>query len=386
MNCKRARQLFSDHFEGGLAAEHESTWKAHVEACEACRAELAGFVLAADELRGMSVEPTPAASVQAVMTTIDEAAQGELQSRGEPVGDEDMNYAQALATRPPAMTARLLPWRAAAGFGLSALCGAAAALALWVFGDLDPRLATMTLETAHAPVAQPEPERVVTYIPVPELVEVPYEVRVDMPVEIRVEVPVETIVTRGPLFDGVALAQALDRFGTRLDRVRDSFDDALAEAARAREGAELIAQAVPEEPVAGPEASTPPPRDVFAGASPVVQIGYENGRLYMIESGPLEDVLPALITRLDDEDEEVAELVAQRLGVIRDVLAADPSLAGRIGQPGTERPRTGRTKQRITWYGSASREPEPPPTRSEQWSNWWHDHEEDVVAWSTDTH
>ena len=109
-----------------------------------------------------------------------------------------------------------------------------------------------------------------------------------------------------------------------------------------------------------------------ARSAPVVLRREASGRVSLHTQGPISEVVPRLLTFLEDEDRDVVSLVEDRLRLIRGQLARDRALADRFAASDralTERRRPPKSiSDRLL---GRQPEPAPPPTPAVLWSHWW---------------
>ncbi len=212
-----------------------------------------------------------------------------------------------------------------------------------------------------------------------------------------IEKPVETVryVYNSPLVNGPLVAVDIDQqlvddvvktTRTRFDRLKTVLETMTPFAtAQSNEVASVAAPEAPAPPVtptatsstaAAPNAAAPTPESglaVAVAASPVLV--RREGDLVTLETrGPLNDVVPALLAKLDDSDPRVRSLVIQRLETIESDLKRDPEIARRLRQlPGAE-PAEPKSKSVLGTVTGLFRDEKKTPvldTPEKRWNAWW---------------
>lgn len=355
----RIDEWASRALDGELAGDDAARYEAHLEVCASCaeRAEeLAGAVGA---LRGLPVRPLDSDEVGAIVA----AAMPGLPTAA---GAAAAPAAAGVVLAGPGSTRRrrvaLAVTHAAAlvvGLGLAWSLGARA--------EAEPVERVVRVEVpVDREVRVEVPVEVVKEVTREVLVEVPVEVIVEKPVEVEVDVPVPHPFQAR--WDGaLAMAQGVaslaahgaDAFGAAMERRADRI--AAAEAAefeRAVASAPVVAQAEPA-PVEAQRTRTG------------LVVRREGGRVSLRTRGTLDEVVPALIDALENEDVAVAAAALDRLEDLRDELGGDGP-AAMTSFAAEERPVDDAGGIRGLLRASRERRSdEPAPDAAEAWRAWW---------------
>ncbi len=337
MNCERVRGLLSELAEGRDSASVRAA-REHILACTGCAEELERFERAVGALRHHGSRETQPRVKQAVLAAVDAAAREDARAE-----DDEFRRASLLAA---ARFERGTRRRRIATHVVALLAGAAAVL-LWF--ALAPRSEPVPME-----VAAPRIEVVdrLVEVPVVELRRVLVEV--DRPVVQFVDRPIEVevvrTVRRGPLL-------ALDLSGLS-EAVADAAHS-LGEAARVR----ALAPNVEPEPAFLASVSEPARRPGVTS----IRLRHSGPNITLETFGSLSEVVPVLLSRLEDPEGAVVALVERRLTAIRDAAASDPEIAARLQPLRGDAPTGRRNAFRLFDSGDEPAE----TTTSERWSAWW---------------
>jgi len=250
------------------------------------------------------------------------------------------------------------------------------ALAAPAVAEAEPRIVTRTVIVPR-PLVRTEPRLVLRPVEVVRTVEVGPD-------------PAELAARARERETHAAIAAGLARTVAILDLVRGALAVEHARRGERPRGAYLAAM-TGGEPEQAPS-DTPPdverrprgPSPAIARADPPrrapeevrdgapVRIRREGDDLSLTTRGSLSVVVPALISRLDDDDREVRRLVDQRLSEIREDLARRHGV-GEV--PGRGRPQSGSTGAAVPlgrFFGvTPVRTESPPDSPTEAWARWW---------------
>jgi hypothetical protein len=367
MNCDQLEILFSERFDDALSATDRTAFESHLLDCSGCQAKWQEYREAVEILQTSGTTTTSSELLATTLAVVD--ADAKRTSAG-------------LAKR------RLL------GLLIASAAGAAAALFLgWLLLDANRNdLIEITLGSkqlrvqrgdhilesgvviarsedgkllVHAEPASPKIVERIVEVPV----EVPVEVRVEVPVDRIVEIPVETIVRRGPLFtiETGGLAAALADASKQLSKGMQAI-------ASARKSA----PSRPELPIAIPPAQLAQTNiDMTAFASSAtIRIERSDGRLRLETSGTIDEIVPALLDRLDTDDFDVCALIQNRLAEIHDDASDDPNIAASLASL----PIVDRTRNLSTDLLGRITESEPKDPDSALWREWWQANQELLTA------
>ncbi len=425
--CDPVRERFSELYEDTLPVGDRADVKSHVDSCAACRVEFSSFVRATDALARLGnslVRATPPAYVASVMKGVDLAAAGGAVSESAPVREQrDARYASAILLMRRSVTRRRRFARAATHVA----AGAIGALVVWLLLGREHETTPVRIEsTASTPVLpriSPPPVDVVKFAPARVtgdgvVLRNGHELAVDRdgvvlepgdvlkgdpgaslalalgngasirletaatpaapaPEPRVIEKPVETIryVNNGPLvavdIDRELVDEVVKNARARFEHLKTELESMQAGAAESAPSHEdphdAVATAAP--PAAEPSSIVAPPSIVSPPAPVVVR---REGDLVTLETrGPLVDVVPALLAKLDDSDPRVRSLVIQRLETIESDLKRDPNVARRLREPGREAQDAPKTV--LGTVTGLFRDQQKPAldTPEKRWAAWW---------------
>jgi hypothetical protein len=362
MKCTDVRSRFSARFDGELSAEALQTFEDHCAGCAACATDWWDFLRSTRALREVGVRPVSDEYVDSLVASV-LAAEGQRRGGAPPL----------LAALRNARVAPVLSHASAL------LAGAALVLLfLWLVGP----------PAEEAGIAQSAPPAQGEAIDIELVQPQPSEPRVEI-VERIVEkivekyVPLATPCTRP--HGGEALARSVTFFGDAFLKLRDALEE---DAARlvATGGAPVPELRAPREPTPEVEHAEPGPGRVppeldprrFAIAEDVsaTVVVQRWGEVLSLETrGSLDEVVPALIARIGDEDPKVSDMVQLRL---LDIWTE------RTGRSAVEAPGVARKEERLAhvgwqrWFPGDS-QPEGPRDPAGEWSAWWRA-EQGVIA------
>ncbi len=334
MNCDDLLPLLSDRLDGALDDRARARFDAHLSTCANCAREWSEFQQATGALQSLGVPPLEAGYVDAVVGA-------------------------ALSAAPAATSTSTRSWRRVASHAAAVLLGAA------LFGayardavPAEPEIREVVrteVREVLVPGPIPEPEVVVEWRE-RTVVEVEY---VDREVlrEVEVERPVEVFV-RDRSFEGTlaTVGASLAAWGDAVSNLE-------------REPAPIEAPPEDDEWVRQlTRNDTPPPlparSDPTRDATLVVR--RDEGRISLRTRGTLEEIVPALIARLEDEDPAVQQAVESRLLEIQaqlggtDATAVAATAGDGFGPIGWRR-----------WWPEESEDVTEASSATERWSAWW---------------
>ena len=380
MKCQHASDLFSDLHEGALSTEVAAKLEEHLAGCTSCASEYASFEEALGALQALGTAETSDEVRSAILSAVDSAAREESGER-----DESFRRAALVAQGRTIVRER----RSRVGsHAVAVLMGAAAVYLLfflWPWPTVerigsDRELAndsTTEADSALDEVVQPlanefeEPEQAEQFVAEVEVREVIryVEKRVEVPVEVPVEVEVERLVYRGPLFevDTTPLADVLGSLVAGLDdsnRLRERELLARAEEDEAMSQPELETLIADAARPLRAELNTPSLARRQLGAS--VSVRREGGQVQLLTRGPLAELVPVLLSRLDDEDEEIVALVERQLENIRQRAHEDQEVVTQLTTPVLVAPTPSMVDRLL-----GRRDVNPQASWEESWRAWW---------------
>lgn len=377
MKCEDLRSQFSERLDGELQGAALAEHEAHCAKCSACAEAWEEFAASIGDLRGLGVQPVTDTYVDSLV-------------------------AAAIAAPVVAGAGReRRPWLLTHAAAL--LLGAALVLLfLRVFGDRflsqtvleeqqESSLAEADRTPATAGTGAPSKE---TQLPTIENLPFDREPRVEIVREFveRIEyiatpAPPAEILRVGPSTGEVnAITSALSRFGESLASVSRALSERAESSAGQNPLEQSIAQVTPpsaETPKsarAASDAPRPNRRRVEANTPPAtLVVTQRDGALSIVTRGSLDEVVPALISRVGDQDQRISELVQSRLREIwADRTGRSPDEAP-FGVAMAE-PEMGRFGWR-RWYEEPSKS-NPSLDTEEQWAQWW-SQESSLIASAT---
>jgi hypothetical protein len=345
MNCKQSESVFSQRLDGELLGAQADSFDEHLAGCEPCRVGYENFTRSTRSLQRVGVGYVSRHYVDEIVAAARVA--------GAPVP----------VAAPPPFGSRLRP---VVTHAAAVLLGAALLL-LFARIFRPPSVEPLSVEPVSVEPVVHVVERIETrveYVEVPVLV--PTEPLLSMtpsekPVEARSLGEGHAVLAARALW---ALAAALDSSRALLERPSEAHEPThLVETPREEPSRESAT------PDGLPRSTTrrPGPEDRPA----VVSLSRRGEELSLETRGTLDEVVPALIARIDDEDPEVRELVEGRLREIRAARSGTRSKA-------LEAPRIG-WKRWFLGESEASKAPNP----REEWSSWW---DAESVALASNTH
>ena len=339
MNCNETKELFSPFFDGELGADLRQEFDAHRAACEECGRGYQEFERATHALQHLEVRDVERAYVDELAAVAWEA-------------DPEAEAAAALVPPP---RSRLAPMMSHAAALLSG-----AALVLLFLRPSTADLPRVEPKAVAAPVVQP-------------VVEVVEHIRERVhTVEVPVLVPLPPKVREVDSGVGLALfAEALHAFGGALGQSTELLAALQAAPEPEVEREEPVPDSLPEAPPTpatevGPR---PTPRVTRAYPSPTprraaaVVVERRGSVLSLQTNGTLDEIVPALISRLGDDDPMVVEAAR---GQLRDIHARRDGEGAASPEDRDPDPAV----RHIGWRRWTERESET-PSASEKWSTWW---------------
>ena len=376
MKCQHVTSLFSDLSEGALSESKEKGVRQHLSGCTTCASEYESFEEALSLLHRLEPAETSEELRTAILSAVDAAVSEQNGER-----DESFRRAALLAQGKTIVRERRVRFGTHA---VAVLVGAAAVYLLFFFwpwpvgeriGSADELAndSTTEVDSALDEVVQPianefeepvEAEQLVAEVEVREVIRY-----VEKRVEVPVEVEVERVVYRGPLFK-VDTSPLADVFGSLVAVLDDSN--------RMRER-ELLARTEDNEAESQPELetlvadaarplpaalNTPSLASRQLGAS--VSVRSESGQVQLLTRGPLAELVPVLLSRLDDEDEEIVALVERQLENIRQRANEDQEVVTQLRTPVLVAP-TPSVVDRLFRRGDVNSQ----ATWEESWRAWW---------------
>lgn len=334
MNCDDIRPLFSDRLDGVLDDEARTRSDAHLATCAACASEWNEFQQATGALQSLGVPPLEAGYVDAIVGA-------------------------ALGAAPAATsTPRWGGWRfvshAAAVLLGAALFGAFAREGAEPEPEIREVVRTVVQEIP-VPGPTPEPEVLVEWRE-RTVVEIAYVDR-DVVREVEVERPVEVFV-RDRSFEGTLafVGESFAAWGAALSNFERETEPQV-EAPLEDDWRRELTQ---REPPPSRTALTEPTRDA------TLVVRRDGDQVSLRTRGTLDEVVPALIARLDDQDPAVRQAVEARLLEIQAQLGG----AGTTQATAAENDGFGPIGWRRWWSDEAEIAAEDSNT-TERWSAWW---------------
>lgn len=336
MKCEDAQLSFSRRFDGELLSEELERHEEHCALCPTCAEAWSGFERSTRALRGLGVSPVSGDyvdSVVAVATGAPAAAHGQRR--------------------------RLRP---VASHLVALLAGAALVLLLLRLGVFDEsrpapeerRELVAEVGTSPSEPTEPVEPRVEIVEPRVEIVERPVR-HVEYVVLPALEVPARP---------DPELQRSLRFMGESFLALCESIARQPALVANAAPAVKVPVSAAPLQPL---QVRLRPSLSAFVPAA-AVAIRRHGDVLSLETHGSLDEVVPALIARIDDEDGQVGELVQRRLREIwaertgQDVNTAPFAVASED----EAQPRFGWRR----WLDDAPAAAEAPDP-AESWSRWW---------------
>ena len=111
-------------------------------------------------------------------------------------------------------------------------------------------------------------------------------------------------------------------------------------------------------------------------SSATIRIERSDGRLRLETSGTIDEIVPALLDRLDTDDFDVCALIQNRLAEIHDDASDDPNIAASLASL----PIVDRTRNLSTDLLGRITESEPKDPDSALWREWWQANQELLTA------
>lgn len=342
MNCESISNMFSARLDGELSATDQLAFEQHTEQCAACAERWQGFQVSIGALQGMGVRGVSDHYVDTLVAGVLGSATGSLASTG------------AAGGRRFSLVSH----------GLSLLLGAAAAVLIFWLGDLRES-ATQLPANASTQVAEalpPEPQ--IEYVDRIEYVE-----KIVEHIEYVTRPAASPRALRHPI-----LEQALTFSGTAFVAMCDAIA-ALPEGETSP--LEILAaqdhESQDEHTLAAAETTTARNPRRRSTALPIfeyeeaVVIRREGARLTLETFGTLDEVVPALIAQINNEDPQISSLVQDQL---RGIWSA------RTGRDWNDAPfgvEPDRGPKNTGWrrWGSRRHEADTRPDPVQEWSAWW---------------
>ncbi len=365
MNCNRAEDLFSDHYEELLAPIDAEALEQHRRACAACRASYESFALAIERLRSSepaAMPPEYAAQVSAAV----------------------------FAAHSPSTAAPARRWRRVAALvsshAAALLLGGWGYWALQSRGSHDHSLAELAPPSqqrvdypAEHPVAKPVAKPVESVIErvVERVVEAPVEVLVEKRVEVPIEIVREVVVEHIEYVDRPVphpLQPDLDRQQALLVTLARALDESLRIARLASERRNAPTSRVDEQQLAVTDRLHVGPPVLEARAEAPMVVVREEGLVRIRTRGELGEVIPALIAAVDDPDAEVSAAARSHLRSLHALLAQEGAADARSPDVVAVDPNS-TSDESASWWAKLSNgsrpTPTPEPTSRERWQSWW---------------
>ena len=294
MNCKSILNMFSARLDGELSATDQLSFEQHTEQCAACAEQWQGFQNSIGALQGMGVRGVSDHYVDTLVAGVLGSATGSLVSAG------------ATGGRRFSLVSH----------GLSLLLGAAAAVLIFWLGDFRENATRLPTNgsTQVAEALPPEPQ--IEYV---ERVE--YVDRIEYVEKIVEHVEYVTRPAAGPrTLRHPLLEQALTFSGTAFVAMHDAIV-ALPESEALP--VEILAaqdqESQDEQSLAAAETTTARNPRRRSTALPILEfeeavvIRREGARLTLETFGTLDEVVPALIAQINNEDPQISSLVQDQL-------------------------------------------------------------------------
>lgn len=333
MNCDDLLPLFSDRLDGALDEQARARFDAHVSECADCTREWREFQQATGALQSLGVPPLEAGYVDAVVGA-------------------------ALSATPAAASITPRSWRRVASHAAALLLGAALFGAFAREGaPAEPEVREVVrteIREVLVPGPTPEPELVIEWRE-RTAVEIEYVDR-EVVREVEVERPVEVFV-RDRSFEGTlaTIGEGLAAWGSAVS----SFE---------RELTPIETQPEDEVWVRQLTRSDPPPQRPLAEPTrdATLVVRRDEGRVSLRTRGTLEEIVPALIARLEDEDPAIQQAVESRLLEIQSQLGGSEATTVEVtagdgfGPIGWRR-----------WWPEESEDAAEESSATERWSAWW---------------
>lgn len=387
MRCNEHRAKFTERYDGQLSAASLQDLEAHCQSCAACETEWTNYLQAVVALKGVQIPSLADDYLDGILNATLGKQAAQLDPASLPGSGDTFQNARRrplwshLGAALAGAALMLLLVRLIPAEGLTQAQG----------GSLEERgnlVALLPLPLSSGPggiegnapagmLAQPVASEVsVSQAPTKEALQsreprvkyLPRAVFLPVPLPVAAPAPVVRQLNTRALNNSIASAS---RSFLRLSRALEENAEQLLTASqeRARSAALTEGQDTSGEKAFEPSliASANPSRSVKRAPS-TLAIQRRDERVSLSTHGTLEEVVPALIQRLDDEDPAIGELVQIRLQEI---------WSERMGTQFNESPMSREPQaldiQDIGWRKFVQRKAQvdDAPTITEQWTTWW---------------